>query len=344
MPSHVLPVLFAVLIGLSLSFHVYQNFRYSYWHITFFMFYGGVIFMTGWVFRAVSANHQQNLGFYIAQIVLILCGPPVYAAAEYNILGRLMHYLPMHAPLNPSRVFFFFIYLGALVETMTGVGAGQLAGGDLKSPRHRIGGTLIAVALVLQAAVEVTFMAFVTLIYYRAHKARMLSKNVRTICIMLYCTSSLILLRCIFRAVEAFESYGASCDSYNCGTIANNEWYLYAFESAPMVVYTFYLNVIHPGRFLPIEHRRYLDLDGTTERMGPGWIDERSKWKTFLDPFDVKNAIRGRSEHVQFWKRPGEWPVCEDGSFALGTATNIGKSSKLGRQRNARRGEAELAA
>jgi RTA1 like protein len=176
--------------------------------------------MSGWILRAVFSYNLMDVGLYIAQVVLILGGPPIYAAAEYKILGRLMHYLPMHAPLNPSRVFFF--YLGVSVETLNGVGA-RLAGADPGTTRHVVGGMLISVSLVLQGVVEVLFMAFLGLIYYRCYKAGILAKNVRVICIMLYCTSSLVLLRCIFRAVETFTIYTASCDSYHCGTIANNE-------------------------------------------------------------------------------------------------------------------------
>lgn len=50
--------------------------------------------------------------------------PPIYAVTEYNILGLLMHYLPMHAPLNPSRAVWLFIYVGAAVEDLTGAKAG----------------------------------------------------------------------------------------------------------------------------------------------------------------------------------------------------------------------------
>jgi hypothetical protein len=49
-----------------------------------------------------------------------------------------------------------------------------------------------------------------------------------------------------------------------------------------------------------------------------------------VDHFDIKSARHGRPEHVRFWERPHEWVVCEDGSFALGTATNRGKEEKVG--------------
>lgn len=263
--------------------------------------------------RAVSSRDLENIPTFIAQTVLILAGPPIYAAAEYNILGRLMHYLPMHAPLNPSRVVYLFIYMGAAVEGLTAAGATLMASGSsIGSSKYMNGGVLVSVALVLQGVVELFFLSMVALVHHRCVRGRMLASNVRMLCIMLYGTSSLVLLRCVFRAVQAFSMYTGNCGQYYCGASAKDEWYLYVFEAAPMVLYTYWLNIVHPGRYLPVEHERYLDPDGKTERMGPGWIDERSKALTFIDLFDVKSAFRGRSESSKFWLRPEEWPACPD--------------------------------
>lgn len=274
--------------------------------------------MTGWILRAISTHNNTKLGLYIAQIVFIYAGPPIYAAMEYNVLGRLMYYLPMYTPLHPGRALIFFIYLGSAVESLTGSGAGRIASSTPGDAKYKSGGILIASALVLQGAVEIVYMCIVALIQYRCSKAGTQPRNIKLLCITLYGTSTLVLLRCIFRAVEAFSIYVPDCIE-GCGSIANNEWYLYVFEATPMVVYTFWLNIMHPGRFLPRENHRYLDLDGKTERMGPGWVDERSRWKTFMDPFNLKKDPQAGQK---FWLRPEEWPVCEDGSFAIGTASN----------------------
>jgi hypothetical protein len=283
------------------------------------MFYGNIVFMTGWILRSISSHTPSQLGLFIAQTIFTYAGPPIYAAAEYNVLGRLMQYLPMHAPFHPRRVLFVFIYIGSLVEALTGAGAGRMASGDLGSKRYTSGGTLLAVGVTLQAAVECVFMGMVALIYYRASKSGMLSRNVRNLCITLYGTSTLVLLRCVFRAVEAFTEYTQSCGGVYCGSVSKHEWYIYVFDATPMVLYTYWLNVMHPGRFLPRQRMRYLDVDGSTERMGPGWIDGRPKWLTFMDPLNMGRDPRARNE---FWLAPNDYAICEDGSFALGTASN----------------------
>lgn len=298
--------------------------RYGFWKVTFFMTWAGLVFCIGWILRCLSSYYPAHKTLYICQTVFILAGPPIYSAAEYNILGRLMRYLPMHAPLHPGRVVVVFIYLGVAVESLTGAGASLFATASIDDTSDVLtGGTLLSVSLVLQGAVEIVFVSLVALIHRRCVRHRMLTPNVRKTCIMLYGTSTLVLIRCIFRAIESFAVYTATdCDSL-CQFVVGNEWYLFAFEGAPMVLYTFWINIVHPGRLLPSSPRRFLDFDALTERMGPGWIDTRSKWETFVDPLDLGGLVRGRPAHEDFWLKQNEWPVAEGGSFAQGTASNV---------------------
>ena len=293
------------------------------------MFWGGAIFTTGWILRCISSYHPSNLSLYIAQTVFIYAGPPVYSAAEYNTLGRFMRYVPMLAPLNPDRVIYFFIYLGIAVESLTGAGAGQSAGADGDLNQYKLGELLISAALALQGVVELVFMFTLGVVHYRCVKHKMMTRNIRNLCIMLYGTSSLILFRCIFRAIQSFgqAAHLFKCDSNSlCRFVNNHEWYIYVFEAAPMVLYTVWINLVHPGRLLPRNKNHYLDLDGRTERLGPGWVDRRSKLMTYLDPLDFMSARGGESNHDKFWLRPDDWAVAPDGSFAEGTATNVSEN------------------
>ena len=325
-PSEILPIVFAVLVAVSFAGHTFQNFRYHFWRITFFAFYANAIWLTGWILRAISARSPGQTPLYIAATVFTYAGPPIYAAVEYNILGRLMDYLPMHALLNPRMVKYCFIYLGALVEALTAAGASQLATNDPGTDKFKSAGKLLAVSTVLQGAIEIPFMAMVALLHHRCSKSGMLSKNVKIVCFSLYGCSILILLRSIFRAVENFSMYGKDC--IYCGNITKKEWYMYALEAAPMVLFTFWMNVMHTGRFLPAHRNRYLDTDGKTERLGPGWIDERSGVEIAIDPFNWMKSPKAGGEHTKFWLNPHKWPACEDGSFALGTGSNRGRKKE----------------
>ncbi|KAJ5595148.1 uncharacterized protein N7459_001356 [Penicillium hispanicum] len=321
-PSHVLPAVFAAIVGVSLVLHIFQNFHYRFWRVTFFLAWGGVLFTTGWILRCISSYHPANTNLYIVQSVFIYLAPPVYSAAAYNLVGRLMNYLPMHAVLNPNRVLIFFVYVGAAVESITVAGASKSAAAGSNLDKFKSGGELIAAGLVLQAVVECVVVTIVATVHVRAARAGMASRNVTTLCYTLYGTSTFVLLRCIFRAVEAFEMFGNLGCRENCGPILSHEWYLYAFELGPMLIFTYWMNLLHPGRSLPRDKTRYLDTDGCTERAGPGWIDRRSQWETFADPLDLGGMIKGQPSHDAYWLRPDEWPICKDGSFAAGSASN----------------------
>jgi len=300
--------------------------RYRFWKVTFFASWAGVIFATGWILRCISSFNRSNLSLYVAQTILVFAGPPVYAATEYNVLGRLMRYVPMHAPLHPDRIYYVFIYIGVAVESLTAAGASLYASASGQGLDVYVrGGHLISAALVLQGAVELLFMSMVAQMHYRCAKHNMLTRNIRNLCITLYGTSTLVLLRCIFRAVEAFSTYTVTTCNGTCHFFLYHEWYLYVFEAAPMVAFSYWLNLMHPGRFLPTSNTRYRDVDAETERLGPGWIDRRSKWETFVDPFDMAGLMKGTPSHEKFWSKAEDWPVAVDGSFALGTATNVRK-------------------
>ncbi|OJJ50391.1 hypothetical protein ASPZODRAFT_149721 [Penicilliopsis zonata CBS 506.65] len=330
-PSHVLPAIFSVLIGASLVLHLYQNYLYKLWGVTFWMFWGGAVFLTGWIARCVSSYHTANLNLYIVQTVFTLAGPPIYSAMAYNAIGRLLNYLPMHSPLNPNRVSFLFIYLGAAVEGLTGAGASTMATALPDISSFENGGKLVKAALILQATVEVWLVVLLWVVNRRCARAGMLPHNVRMLFVTLYGTSTLVLIRCVFRVVQSFAEISAVACSPSCSSpVLEHEWYLYVFEAAPMAVFTLWLNLLHPGKYLPREKRVYLDFDGKTERLGPGWIDNRSQWQTFMDPLDLEGTLKGKPAHEPYWQEAERWPVCENGSFAAGSASNVrGRAQKI---------------
>jgi hypothetical protein len=74
-----------------------------------------------------------------------------------------------------------------------------------------------------------------------------------------------------------------------------------------MLIYTWWINAIYPGTLLPRDRNVYLDPDGLTERRGPGWVDTRSRWETFVDPFDLVGTIKGHQNHEKFWLETEKW-------------------------------------
>ncbi|KAI4733030.1 hypothetical protein E4T50_16417 [Aureobasidium sp. EXF-12298] len=315
-PSHVAPIIFSVIFTASLILHTYQNFKYNSWRITFFLVWGNLFFTTGWILRSISSFNPHSSTLYTAQYRFIITTAPIYAAAEYNILGRLLRYLPMQIPLHPDRVVYVFIVLGVVVEALLGTGASLVSTARVDHHgKYKTGRILLAVAFLLQAFVEIAIFCFVVVIHWRCIKSGTFPRNAQRLCILLYGTSILVFLLCLCRIIEAFGLYRfydtGTCRSL-CATLAFQECYLYVFEAAPMVLYTFWLNLVHPGTLLPRKQNMYLDMYGKTDRMGPGWIDRRSRWESLVDPFDVKGRLKGTPAHEKFWLQPQRWPRVED--------------------------------
>lgn len=272
------------------------------------MVWASSVWVSGFVCRSISIHNVQNVNLFIAQYVLVLMGPPLYSAAEYFILGRLLSYLPYHTPIHPGRVLSTFLLLSAIVETLTASGAANSAGADQTSTQRDTGVNLLKAALVLQCFVEVLFFSLVASLEYRCRRVKQFPLHVRKVCYVLYITSFMFLVRCIVRTIEGFEaaSCGPSPQGGYCGPISRNEWFLWTFEVANITLFVILLFMFHPGRYLPSRPDVYLDPDGKIERIGPGFskADKRPFWLTVFDPFNIRDILTGEGMVTdEFWER-----------------------------------------
>ena len=292
------------------------------------MSWATAVWIGGFVCRSVSVYHQQNVNIFIAQFVLVLMGPPLYAAAEYFILSRLMAYLPYHAPIHPGRVVSTFLILSAIVESLTANGAANSAGTGRTPSQVRAGLACLKAALILQCCVEAFFFSLVATMEYRCRKAKNFPRHIRVVCYILYITSFMILVRCIVRTIEGFEA--AACNHTSegppgrCGTVSTHEAFLWVFEIANITLFVILLAIFHPGKYLPRSSRIFLDqVDGKSERVGPGFgkADKRPFLVTVFDPFNIYGIVTGRGMKInKFWLKEqplyegGEVPKVEDDS------------------------------
>lgn len=311
-----------------------RSVRYKWPHFGFIAVWASTVWVAGFILREISVFQTQNISVFIAQYVCILVGPPLFAASESFILGRLLAYLPYHAPLHPGRVLSTFLLLGAAVESMTASGAANSAGTDRTEGQLTTGHALVNAALILQAFIELGFFVLVAVVLRRCHHnataaGRAVPTNVRVVCYVLFLTSAMMLVRCIVRAVEGFEASNCSSDQIYCGTVQQHEVFLWVFEVANITLFVFILALFPPGKYLPNDTHVYLDPnEAGVERFGPGWTDKRPWWVTVFDPFNVvgalKNGLRtllgrshGNDSKDRFWERPEEWPIVDGNSLRL---------------------------
>jgi len=253
------------------------------------------------------------LGIFIAAVVLLLIAPsvssitrgisklkgfrPVYSLMNYIVLSRTLYYVPYLSPIHPGRVLSTFIGLDAIVAVLTGNGASRVANVQATVTDLKVGRGLIRASILLQMACFVGFIALEVTLHRRLVNARLLSPKLRTIIILLYASSAIIMVRNIYRVVDVWEGY--------TGYLETHEAFFYVFDAAVMLVNSVMLNVWHPPMYLPNDNKIYLARDGVTERQGPGWVDKRNFLLTIFDPFDIGGLIKRKDNKDKFWEEHG---------------------------------------
>lgn len=235
-----------------------------------------------------------------------ICYRPVYEAANYLILGRMLYYIPYHSPIHPGRVFTTFVAVGGAIEIITANGGARVASADTTASQQNIGKALLKAALIMQIALMVGFVALAGRFHYNCVRGGVLNQKIKRSLIVLYTSCTLITIRTIYRTVEYFTaaSLNAYTDIGHISPVLKQEWFFYFFEAVFMYSNTMLLNVFHPMQALPRSNKIYLAEDGVTEIEGPGYHDNRHWIQTFVDPFDIYGLITRRGKQDKYWETP----------------------------------------
>ncbi|KAF2462433.1 RTA1 like protein-domain-containing protein [Lineolata rhizophorae] len=297
-PNKVAPIVFAVMFATSGAVHFYQTFRYKSSRYTIMLPWAALIMAAGFCLREAGAYDTHDLDIYIAGQVLIMSGPPIYAAIDYFILSRVLFYIPYLSPLHPGRVVTTFIGIDTLIECVIGNGVSRMVNQGLSPSQRAVGEIMVKTAIILQAVMFGVFVYLGVVFHRRCARKGVLSRAIKTVLYTLYFSSTIVTIRCIYRIVEMFQGFD--------GYIYTHEPLFWVFEASIMFVNTVIFNIWHPGRRLPGDNTIYLSMDGVTERKGPGWKDDRNFLLTIFDPFDLVGICTGKDKKTQFWNMSDE--------------------------------------
>ncbi|KIW51229.1 hypothetical protein PV05_09971 [Exophiala xenobiotica] len=199
---------------------------------------GAFLEVTGYVFRELSARHQDKLWLYAAQTIFILIAPALFAAAIYMTLGRLMR-APGCTLLSPIRVKWLtkiFVLGDVLCFFVQAIGASILsnAKSDDKD-KENLGKDVALAGLILQVLIFFFFM-FVAVKWHWRMRRRISSKNSKPLSGMrwetglwvLYIVSVIISVRNVARVVE----FAGGSKGY----FFTHEWTLYVFDALLMAL------------------------------------------------------------------------------------------------------------
>ncbi|KAM7197170.1 hypothetical protein V8F20_006719 [Naviculisporaceae sp. PSN 640] len=305
-PNKGAPVFFAVAFAASGIYHAYQCVHYQSWRLTGLYVFCAMLFTAGFIVREMGAFDYSHLIKFIVTICLVYAAPPLYELANYNILGRILYYVPYHSPIHPGRVITTLGFISAVVEALNGNGASYSSNLSLPKDKQEMGKNLIKASLLIQIVVIALFLLLAGIFHRRCQRSGLLNDKLRGALYTLYASQGLLIIRTIFRIVEYFSladlHYGFGQDPMTLSPLIRYEWFFYFFEATLMFVNQVLMNVRHPRKYLPKSTKTYLKRDGVTEVMGPGHKDTRPFLQTVFDPFDVIGIIQGKDKQKRFWE------------------------------------------
>ncbi|KAI1080270.1 RTA1 like protein-domain-containing protein [Whalleya microplaca] len=305
-PNKGAPVFFAVAFLATGAVHFWQAMHYKSWRLTGLYVFCALVFVAGFIARELGAFDYKDLVKYIVSICLCYAAPPLYELANYYVLGRILYFVPYYSPIHPGRVLTTFAAISMVIETLNGVGASYVSNQSLPTKTQQAGKTLLQAALVMQLVVVTLFITLAVTFQIRCRRNGINHVKVNQALLTLYVSSTIIMVRCIYRAVEFFDLSNANYsspdfDPSTLSPIIRYEWFFYVFEATLMLCNSVLLNIRHPRRWLPKSTKVYLARDGITEIRGPGYQQERNFLVTLVDPFDVYGMIKGRDQTTRFW-------------------------------------------
>ncbi|KAH9225699.1 hypothetical protein K456DRAFT_1755352 [Colletotrichum gloeosporioides 23] len=234
-PSLPAAIIFAVCFGLSAAGHAFQLVKTRTWYFIPFLI-GCIVEVVGYAGRAINAIETPNWtkGPYIIQALLLLLGPPFYAASIYMVFGRLVILLDAekHSLIRRKWLTKFFL-LGDILSIF-----GQAIGSG-PNDYHR---------WTWHPNLIFGFFMIVTILFHlRINRdptptSLVVKTPWRRLLQVLYVASFLILVRSVFRVIE----YVMGED----GELQSKEVYIYIFDALLMLAVSAAFNYFHPSRII----------------------------------------------------------------------------------------------
>ncbi|RSL98998.1 hypothetical protein CEP52_009957 [Fusarium oligoseptatum] len=222
-----------------------------------------VMEVVGFIGRVAANNATDQLMPYILQSLFLLIPPSLFAASIYMTLGRIMRGLgpkgEMCSIIKVKWLTTTFVVGDVFSFLIQSTGAGLMAsGGDPK-----LGENIVVGGLVIQILFFGLFVAASVVFHlrYRRNSANWPGAQPagnfdwEKMMLMLYSTSALILIRCIFRIIE----YVMGADAYPL----KNEWTLYVFDAVLMAITMAIFYIWYPSQiqqFCPLSQTEAVGL------------------------------------------------------------------------------------
>lgn len=247
-PSTGAAYLFICLFGIVGIVHLAQAIVHRKFYSTVIIVSALLQFAT-YILRIISINNPSSVNAYAGWFVLILVAPIWTNAYVYMVFGRMVYnFLPSQRlwKTKPWMFGMYFVALDVIAFIIQVIGASRASGGGQSDGDSSQTGLYIYMGGVgIQQFFILIFISCAVRFQLRmAHESTpdQKARGMRLLYV-LYAVLFLITVRIIFRLIEYSNGVNSS--------IADNEVYMYVFDTAPMFIAILLFNIFHPGRIMP---------------------------------------------------------------------------------------------
>ena len=206
----------------------------------------------GYLARAHGHSHPRSLNPYIAQTLLILLAPILFAASVYMFLGRIVLSTGHTRASLVRSTWLTKIFVGGdvLCFLVQAAGASMLAKTDASKATKDLGKIIVLAGLIIQLFVFGFFVVVAAVFHVRARKIEAKGPLVQAFqwqkyLFMLYAVSGLITVRNVFRVAEYAMGGKSRCfplplaitdQNTGNGYLLAHEWPIYVFDTLLMAI------------------------------------------------------------------------------------------------------------
>ncbi|KAJ6450374.1 RTA1 like protein-domain-containing protein [Mycena sanguinolenta] len=276
-PYHYVPtewicLAFVTLFTISTVLHLGQAIRYRIWWLLPTAFVSGLLEILGWSARLWSSFNPTLLLPFEIQVIGTIIGPTPLIAADFMILGRIIHRLgSRYSRLSPKWYSIIFCTCDLVSLSVQGFGGtiASVAVGNSQSPDH--GAHIMLAGIIFQMITISIYILLATEFFFRFFTDKPLGgreavyhslggrgrgeldKKLKIMIIALGFNTTCLLIRAIYRTIELLDGFS--------GPIISTERFFNVLDGGMITLAILTINFVHPGVFLVSQDKVDSDVE-----------------------------------------------------------------------------------
>ncbi|KZP25058.1 RTA1 like protein [Athelia psychrophila] len=257
-PTKYVCIIFVALYGVHIVLHLTQAIHYRMWWLFPTVILAGAAETLGWSARLWSSiNFLANTPFMI-QISVTIIAPTPLVAANFIILGRIVHKLgARYSRLSPKWYTIIFCGFDIVSLVIQAIGGGVASSADTQSG-SAFGANIMLGGIASQTVFITIYVIFGAEFFWRflndrpvrgeaaSHKLDgprvIMDRQLKTMILALSFNTFCLYVRAVYRLIELSDGWN--------GTVIATQIYFNVFDGAMVTLAIYTLNFFHPGRLL----------------------------------------------------------------------------------------------